>query len=132
VVSGRREKGKLLDFFPNRGAENMWWLYGAVGIAAVIYAILSPMQRRLAIAAGLFLLTLLVHVVSTSYLGMLYASAQKDTAGNIVWTIELSDRVRDTLSIMYVNIVLLVSSIFLILWSAYSYATHNVSKWARW
>jgi len=33
---------------------------------------------------------------------------------------------------MYVNIVLLVSSIFLILWSAYSYATHNVSKWARW
>jgi len=132
VISGRREKGKLLAFFPNRGAENMWWLYGAVGIAAVIYAILSPIRRRLAIAAGIFLLTLLVHVISTSYLGMLYASAQKDTAGNIVWTLDLSDRVRDTLSIMYVNIVLLVSSIFLILWSAYSYATHNVSKWARW
>lgn len=115
-----------------KGAKNMWWLYGALCIAAVIYAILSPVQRRLAIAAGLFLLTILVHVVSTSYLGMLYASAQKDTAGNIVWTIDLSDRVRDTLSIMYVNIVLLVSSIFLILWSAYSYATHNVSKWARW
>jgi hypothetical protein len=110
----------------------MWWLYGAVGIAAVIYAILSPVQRRLAVAAGLFLLALLVHVVSTSYLGMLYASAQKDLNGNIVWTLDLSDRVRDTLSILYVNAVLLVSSLFLILWSIYSYATQNVSKWAGW
>jgi len=109
----------------------MWWLYGAVGIAAVIYAALSSMPRRLAIAAGLFLLTILVHIVSTSYLGMLYASAQKDAAGNIVWTLDLSDRVRDTLSILYVNVVLLVSSLFLILWSAYSYAISNVSK-ARW
>jgi hypothetical protein len=90
------------------------------------------MQRRLAIAAGLFLLTILVHVISTSYLGMLYASTQKDSTGNIVWTLDLSDRVRDTLSIIYVNIVLLVSSIFLIVWSAYSYGTHEVSKWARW
>ncbi|MCI4409148.1 MAG: hypothetical protein JHC26_08660 [Thermofilum sp.] len=110
----------------------MWWLYGALGIAAVIYAILSPMQRRLAIAAGLFLFTILVHVISTSYLGMLYASAQKDSSGNIVWTLDLSDRVRDTMSIMYVNIVLLVSAIFLILWSAYSYGTREVSRWARW
>jgi len=110
----------------------MWWLYGALGIAAIIYALLSPIQRRLAISVGLFLLTILVHVISTSYLGMLYASAQKDTTGNIVWTLELSDRVRDTLSIMYVNIVLLVSSLFLILWSAYSYGTQKMSKWTGW
>jgi len=112
--------------------QKMWWIYGAFGIAAVIYAVLSPTERRLAVAAGLFLLTILVHVVSTSYLGMLYASVQKDSAGNIVWTLDLADRVRDTLSIMYVNVVLLVSSIFLVVWSAYSYAAQSVSKWARW
>lgn len=131
MVFKRRNMGKLPAFSLPK-VQKMWWVYGAVGIAAVIYAVLSPMQRRLAIAAGLFLLTILVHVVSTSYLGMLYASAQKDASGNVVWTLDLSDRVRDTLSIMYVNVVLLVSSIFLILWSAYSYATQTVSKWVRW
>jgi hypothetical protein len=63
-----------------------------------------------------------VHVVGSSYLGMLYAAAQKDVTGNIVWTVDLADRVRDITAVMYANAVALTLALFLALWTAYEYA----------
>jgi hypothetical protein len=110
----------------------MWWLYGALLVVALVYAVLSPPPRRLAIAAGLFLLAIVVHVVGSSYLGMLYASAQKDASGNVVWTLDLADRVRDITAVMYVNGLLFALALFLVLWTALGHAWRSVGKWARW
>ena len=107
----------------------MWWLYGVLVVAALVYAALSPPPRRLAIAAGLFLLAIIVHVVGSSYLGMLYASAQKDASGNIVWTLDLADRVRDITAVMYVNALLFALALFLVLWTAYEHAVRAARRW---
>jgi hypothetical protein len=63
----------------------------------------------------------MVHVVGTSYLGMLYQAAQKDASGNIVWTLDLADRVRDTTAVLYTNAVVFAVDLFLALWSIYEH-----------
>lgn len=98
-------------------------------IGVLAYAALSPRPRRLAVVAGVFLLCIVVHVVSSSYLGMLYAAAQKDALGNIVWTLDLADRVRDITAVMYVNSIALVIALFLALWTAYEYGVQAARRW---
>jgi hypothetical protein len=107
----------------------VWWVYAAALIGVLAYAALSPHPRRLAIVAAIFLLCIIVHVVSSSYLGMLYAAAQKDALGNIVWTFDLADRVRDIIAVMYVNGIALVIALFLALWTVYEYATATARRW---
>jgi hypothetical protein len=107
----------------------VWWVYAAALIGVLAYAALSPRPRRLAIVAAVLLLCIIVHVVSSSYLGMLYAAAQKDSLGNIVWTLDLADRVRDITAVMYVNSIALVIALFLALWTAYEYGVQTARRW---
>jgi len=106
----------------------VWWLYAVVVVFLLAYAALSPRPRRLAIVAALFLLAIIVHVVGSSYLGMLYQAAPKDALGNIQWSYDLADRVRDITVVMYVNAAGLLVSLFTVLWTVYEYAVDTVRR----
>jgi hypothetical protein len=107
----------------------MWWIYVLVALFIDAYALLSPIRRRGVIVAVFFVVNLIVHVVGTQYLGMLYASAQKDASGNIVWTLDLSDRVNDTIAVLYANVVAFVVNLFIALWTLYAYFTERARRW---
>jgi glucan phosphoethanolaminetransferase (alkaline phosphatase superfamily) len=111
------------------GAETMWWIYVLVALFIEAYALLSPLKRRAVIIAVFFIVNLIIHFTGTQYLGMLYASAQKDLAGNIVWTIDLADRVNSTITVLYANVVALVVNLFIALWTLYAYFSKQVERW---
>jgi len=107
----------------------MWWIYVLVALFIEAYAMLSPLRRRAVIIAVFFVVNLIVHITGTQYLGMLYASAQKDSSGNIVWTLDLSDRVSNTIAVLYANVVAFVINLFIALWTLYAYFTERVRRW---
>lgn len=100
-----------------------------VALFTEAYALLSPLRRRAVIIAVFFIVNLIVHITGTQYLGMLYASAQKDLAGNIVWTIDLADRVNNTIAVLYANVVTFVINLFLALWTLFMYFSERARRW---
>jgi hypothetical protein len=107
----------------------MWWIYVLVALFIEAYALLSPLKRRAVIIAVFFVVNLIVHITGVQYLGMLYASAPKDTTGSIVWTIDLSDRISNTIAVLYANVVAFVINLFIALWTLYAYFTERVKRW---
>ena len=105
----------------------MWWLFLLVVLGLLTWAALSGLKRRAALLALTFVLCLMVYVVAASYLGLLYQSAPKDASGEVAWTPELADRVRDTTAVMYAAAVGFTSSLFLGLYTVWQYASER--KW---
>ena len=102
----------------------MWWLFLLVVLGLLAWAALDA-RRRAALLVLTFALCLMSYVVAASYLGLLYQSAPKDAGGEVAWTPELADRVRDTMAVMYAAAVGLVSSLFFGVYALWQYSSER-------
>jgi len=101
-------------------------LFSLVVLAGLGYtAFTRSYSRRFIVLAAVFGLCLLALTLALSYLNMLYAAAPKNAAGEVVLTVELADRVRDTTAVLYTSAIGLASSLLLALWYMWQYASER-------
>jgi len=104
----------------------MWWLFGLVVVAGLGYTALTrSYTRRFIVLAAVFGLCLLALTLALNYLNMLYAAAPKGVTGEVILTVELADRIRDTTAILYSSVIGLISSLVFALWYMWQYVSER-------
>ncbi len=103
---------------------------GIVAIIALVAIIFFALTRRAEQKKIVLLLGLIVAFFlwffSQTYTNMLYASAQKDASGNILWSYDLADRLQDAIALGFVSVVFIVIFLALIVYDVVRDAVRGV------